>query len=246
MYTMRTRPLTEIERTFLKSSFQPVGVRRFFFGVAQLCIPVVAIAFALIFLFGFLGSLNSPEAETRGRWFGGVLTLFLTGLLVIIVRLTLKISRDLGGLAAQDLRNGVVEEIRVKDARSIEIEPLNDAEPILAFDIGTGKILFLKGRWIRDSSTYRETSVSEDPNDRGVNDSSPSFSFPNSEFTIVRFPCLKRIRIDVSGDYQPTTAVVGAMKREYGFGELEIFDGSLDEIAGTLEREHARRMERDP
>ena len=73
-------------------------------------------------------------------------------------------------------------------------------------------------------------------------DSSPPPSFPSSEFTIVRFPLLDVLRIDVSGEYRQPEAIVGAMKREYGFGRLEIFDGSLDEIAGVLAREHARRQ----
>jgi hypothetical protein len=240
MYTSKTRPLKEGERAHLKRSSKPLGIGCGLFGIALLCVPV-----AIVLLFGFIGSFFSPEAESRGRWIGGIVTLPFAVALAMFLWLTLKTMRTVQGMAAQDLHDGLAEEFQVSDARLIEIEALNENEPIFAFDIGPGKLLVLQGPWLRDPFTFCETPISADPDEVCVNDLSPPLSFPNSEFTIVRFPHLGVFRIYVSGEYRHPAAVVGAMKREYEFGNLEILDGNLDDIAGSMEREHARRKNLD-
>jgi hypothetical protein len=47
--------------------------------------------------------------------------------------------------------------------------------------------------------------------------------------------------IRIAGKYVAPQAVVEALKFEYEFADSELLQGSLDDIAGVLAREHERR-----
>ena len=138
----------------------------------------------------------------------------------------------------------VVQEIAVSHPRVVEIHLINDNEPILAFDIGDQKILFLQGQWLRASETYGAPHQADDPEDNIVNGLPKPFSFPSRAFTVLRLPHSGRVlNIRVQGDYLAPEKTVEALRREYEFGDSELLDGSVDDIAGVLAREHAKRFE---
>ena len=70
-------------------------------------------------------------------------------------------------------------------------------------------------------------------------------SFPSTEFTVSRFPNSGEVvGIRVAGEYVAPECEVEALKSEYEFGNSELLDGLLDDIAGVLVREHERRKSR--
>ena len=134
--------------------------------------------------------------------------------------------------------------IQVRDPRVVEIDLINDNEPILAFDIGDNKILFLQGQWLRDPQTYGAQSRDEDPYEEFINGLPAPFSFPNTKFSISRFPHSGDvIAIQVEGEYLQPEQAVEALLPEFEFGCSELFEGPLDRIADVLIEEHERRRQ---
>jgi hypothetical protein len=126
----------------------------------------------------------------------------------------------------------------------MEISLISDNEPILAFDIGGGKILFLQGQWLREPSTYGAPRQDGDPEEQFLNGLSKPFSFPSTAFTATRLPHSGRVlKITARGDYLAPEKKIEALRREYEFGDSELLDGALEDIAGVLAREHAKRRD---
>jgi hypothetical protein len=187
-----------------------------------------------------LGSFLSPNAAVVGRWVG--VGLAATVLLYALISF-IPFDRRLRGRATKDLESQLVEEIHVSEARVVEIGLISDNEPILAFDIGDSKLLLLQGQWLRDEDTYGAERLIGDPFEEFLNGLPAPYSFPSSEFTVIRLPHSGLVLgIRVRGAYLPPSETVEALKPEYEFGDSEVFIGQLEEVASVLASEHKRRF----
>jgi hypothetical protein len=206
---------------------------------------IVSFGIVPIFLLGslgaWLGGIWNEEAVVYGRWIGwlaglGVLTWALASFVPYERRRRMRGRKD----AADQL----VQEIIVSHPRVFEIYLISDNEPILVFDIGDGRFLFLQGQWLREPDKYGAPPQDGDADERYVNGLPEPFSFPSVEFKLTRLPHSGRVlRIAVGGGYLAPGKTVDALQREYEFGDSEIFDGDIEDIAGVLAREHAKRVD---
>jgi hypothetical protein len=239
MHHIRTRPLTDDERRFLETRTKSDAVGCFFLAILAVGIP----GYGLSLLGSMLGGLHSPQAADWGRWAGVLVWIVMFLPLLVGYRRAEAAQRR---RAVRDADEGVVEEIHVSTNRVVEIALVSNNAPILAFDLGGQKILYLQGQWLYDEQRYGGSPSEEDPSEKVFNGLPPPNSFPSREFTITRFPHSGEVAgIRVSGPYLPPAAVVDALKPEYSFADSELFDGDLDDIADVLAREHARRRD-DP
>ena len=196
-------------------------------------------AYLLGILGGWLGGFISPEAATYGQWIGWALAalVFVASIVSFI-----PYERRQRQRAEQDHRAQIIQDIHVVEPRVLEIALVNDNEPILAFQIGENKILYLQGQWLRDYETYGVDDSEREPYEEFLNGLPAPHSFPSSEFTLSRLPNSGEVLgIRVAGRYLAPGAAVAALKPEYEFADSELLDGSLDDIAGVLAREYARR-----
>lgn len=236
MHTIATRPPTPEECCVLEGQKRPdvasYGCLMLFFGI----IPIL--------LFGtlgaWIGSFASQQAVIYGRWSGWAAGI---GILVLALATFIPYERRQRLRRRKDSETLLVQEIAVSDPRVLEIGLINDNEPILAFDIGEQKILFLQGQWLREPGIYDAPDQDIDPEEQFLNGLPKPFSFPSNAFTVTRLPHSGRVlSIRVQGDYLAPEKTVEALQREYEFGDSELFDGALDDIAGVLARAHAKRF----
>lgn len=235
MHSVVTRQPTPEEQRVVEGQKRPdvasFGCLALFFGV----LPVLLLGK----LGAWSGAFVSQRASASGRWIGWSLGI---GVCVWAIIKFLPYERRQRLRGREDAIEQVVQEISVSDPRVIEIGLINDNEPILAFDIGDGKILFLQGQWLREDSIYGAPRQQGDPEEQFLNGLPEPFSFPSTAFTVTRLPHSGRVTsIRVQGDYLPPERTVEALKREYEFGDSELFDGAFDDIAGVLARAHAQR-----
>lgn len=234
-HTIISRPATEEERrTMLAQTRQGIA------SYGCLVAFFAAVGMVVAWLGGWLGLFVSLRAVTTGRCIGAGLSL---GLFFYALFSLIPLERRSRRRAAKDWESQSVEELAVSQPRVVEIGLINDNEPILAFDIGQGRLLFLQGQWLRDETIYGAKAPEEDdPFDQYLNGLPPPHSFPSTEFTVVRLPHSGRVLgIRVSGEYLRPSETVEALKRGYEFGNSEILSGRLEDIAGVLAAEHARR-----
>ena len=237
MHTITTRAPTADESRAINNlagfDFGSYGCLTIFFGI----VPVYV--FGVIG--GWIGGFTSPEAAQSGRLIGWIVAVTL---FVVVLTKFSRFERGRRRLARQDRELQQVQEIHVVNPRVVELTALTDNEPVLAFDIGDDQVLFLQGQWIRDEATYGMVPVeSDDAQEDFLNRLPPPHAFPSTEFTVTRLPHSGSVLgIRVSGEYiHPGTPVV-AMEMDYAFGDSELFAGTLDDIAGVLQREHQRRQ----
>jgi hypothetical protein len=239
MLTISTRPLTADEAESLKKA---VGLRSL---LGNLMITIV--------LFGAIGT------------FGGLFCAWIVGLLlqwaaphqaVALLRNYLQLGLAVGGalfmvgsgtgtvlqmrrLDREDQERGEAQILHVKDPIIVQQDVYNDEGPILYFDMGEGKILFLWGQWLLDAETYG-AAVEELPEDLDVpehlNGLPDPYAFPNSEFKITRMPRSgKVLRIEVLGTYLPPTRTIGRKEvRIHVLGPSAILSGSLDSLQRAM------------
>lgn len=222
-HTISSRPPTEDERKDM------AGRAGFDLG-----------SYGCLLLFGGLG-----PAFVVGLFAGWVIGCIAgAGLLLVWLVWFIPYERRQRRRAALDAKDQIVQEITVRDPRVVEIDPDTDNEPVLVFDIGRGKSLFLQGQWLRDPSTYGAPEHEGDPEEEFLNGLAAPWSFPSTSFIVTRLPHSGRVLgIQVMGEYrQPEKEIHGAWNREYEFGDSELFDGELDRIADVLAREHAARF----
>src|SRR5262245_8255727 len=134
MHSIHTRAATSDERRMIAARSRPelacYGCITIFFGIVP--------AFVLGRVGSWLGGMISPEASKYGQWIGWLIAASLwAGVLVSFTRLEHRRRKR----AVQDRESELIQEIRVTDPRVVEIGLINDNEPILALDIGDGKIL---------------------------------------------------------------------------------------------------------
>lgn len=234
-HTITSRPATKEERRAMlahtRQGIASYGCLAAFFAAAGV---------VLAWLGAWLGSFISPNAATAGRCIGAGLSL---GLFFYALFSLIPLERRSRRRAAKDWESQIVEELSVSQPRVVEIGLINDNEPILAFEIGEGKLLVLQGQWLRDETTYGAKAPEEDaPFDQYLNGLPPPHSFPSTEFTVVRLSHSGRVLgIRVRGEYLRPSETVEALKRGYDFRDSEILSGRLEDIAGVLAAEHARR-----
>lgn len=234
-HTASTRPATPAERAVIERQAEPdaasYGCLAVLFGVA----PVVMLAAAG----GWIARRSGPGGVLLGASLGA-----LAGAAIFLyVLLTFRTyERRHRRRAAGDLRERLVQELAVRHPRAVEIGLVNDNAPVLAFDIGHGKLLFLQGQWLLDPSRYGAPPLEGDPHEPSLNGLPPPHCFPADAFTLTRLPHSGRVlRINVEGTYLPPDRTVEALRPDYDFADSELFDGDLDHIAQVLAREHAAR-----
>jgi hypothetical protein len=235
MHTITTRSPSPTEQQLIAQRTGPDWAS---YGCIILFFAIVP-AYLLGKLGGWLGGFVSEDASAYGRWIGWLLAgvLFVSAIISFM-----PYERRRRQRASRDREEQIVQEIHVVEPRVIEIELISDNEPILAFDIGENKILFLQGQWLRDYETYGTNRPEGDPLEEFINGLPAPYSFPSSEFTLTRLPHSGEVLgLRVAGRYVAPQAVVEALKFEYDFADSELLDGSLDDIPGVLAREHERR-----
>jgi hypothetical protein len=235
MHTATTRPPNQEELRVLQGQKRPdvasFGCLTIFFGI----IPIVLLGK----LGAWVGGFASAQSAASGRWIGWLVGIGVFGW-ALATFIPYARRQQLRG--RKDADEQLVEEIAVSQARVVEILLISDNEPILAFDIGDGRILFLQGQWLREPSTYGAPPQEGDPEEQFLNGLPKPFSFPSTAFTVARLPHSGRVlRITVRGDYPAPEKKIEALRREYEFRDSELFDGELEDIAGVLTREHAKR-----
>lgn len=236
MHVIHTRPPTEAERRIIKGQ---AGLDVASYGCLILLLGIIPMAL-LALLGGWLGGLIWADGTATGCWVGAAL-----GAAILVCALTTFIpyERRQRQRAAMDSQSQVVEAITVSDARWIEIGLVSDNEPIVAFDIGEGKILFLQGQWLRDPATYDAPVPREDGPEGVLNGLPTPHSFPSTSFAVTRLPHSGRVLgIRVHGAYLAREREVEALRPEYEFGDSEVFDGDLEQIADVLSRAHNARF----
>jgi hypothetical protein len=215
-----------------KADIASYGCLILFFGV------VPAIGFG--WLGGWVGSFISPEAAAIGRCIGWAASAVI---LISVLVTFIPSARRRQEKASKDVEAPVIEELAVSTTRVVEIGLINDNEPILAFDIGYDKLLFLQGQWLRDPEVYGLKVVNEDPSEDFLNGLAAPHSFPSSSFIIDRLQHSGRVfTIRVNGPYLAPEKTIEALRPDYEFGDSEIFTGRIDDIAEVLRREHAKRI----
>jgi hypothetical protein len=237
MHTATTRPPNQEEQRVLQEQKRPdvasFGCLTIFFGI----IPI----FFLGKLGAWIGGFASGQWVVHGRWIGWLVGIVTFGWALATFIPYARRQRMRGCF---DADKQIVQEIAVSQPRVVEIFLISDNEPILTFDIGDGKILFLQGQWLRDPSTYGAPQQNDDPEEQFLNGLPKPFSFPSTAFTVTRLPHSGRVlRIMVHGDYLVPEKKVEALRREYEFGDSELLVGALEDIAGVLAREHAKRFD---
>jgi hypothetical protein len=233
-----TRPATPRECEIIvnqaRFDFVSYGCLTLFFGV----VPAVGLGW----LGAWIGSFISPDARAFGRYIGWALSVVL--LLYALVSFT-PFSRRQRKTASKDAEALIVEQIAVSTNTVFEIGLINDNEPILVFDIGSGGLLFLQGQWLREPATYGTEPLSEDPPEEIVNNLPSPYSFPSTEFVIERFPHSGLVlSIQVSGEYLAPQKTVEALKYKYEFHDSEIFTGEIENVAQVLAQAHAAQFTR--
>lgn len=220
MYKITTRPATDDERRIIRDQAR--------FDIASLgCLTIVlgivpAVAFG--WLGGWIGSFLSPDLAAIGRYIGWALSavIYCSALLSFV-----PYARRQHKRASEDFEDSIVQQVSVSTTRVVEIGLIDDNEPILAFDMGGDKILFLRGQWLYDPATFgADSKTSDDAHEDFLNCLPAPHSFPSSRFTIHRLPHSGRVlTIQVAGNYLAPDRTVEALKPEYEFGDSEIFDG---------------------
>ena len=185
---------------------------------------------------GWIGSFASEEGSSVGCWIGWGIGLIPPIILIASFRRYDKRQRK---LAEEDDRASTVEEIRVLNPNVVEINFLGNNGPILAFDIGESKILFLQGQWLEHHQTYGQQEPGSEEYEDFFNGLDAPASFPSTEFIVTRFPHSGEvISIEVLGNYLTPTEQIDAMKPEYEFQPSEVLDGQLNQIADVLATAH--------
>ena len=181
----------------------------------------------------WIGDIFSPEAASYGKWIGRAIPA-ITGLFTL-TGLALY-GREEQALRNADERAGLIQEIQVSVSRVAQIEPAGDCEPNLVFDIGDGKLLLLQGQWLYDPKTYGASKPDGDPIEEFVNGLDPPYSFPSTDFDVVRFPhCGNVPSIKVRGEYLPPEETSDEIPREHVLLDSEILTGSFEAITDALQ-----------
>jgi hypothetical protein len=195
----------------------------------------------LAFTGGLIARWLAPDRVVMGRLLGAI-----AGSLILawFMRLYIPHERRQRRIAAKDFDDLVVQEIAVRDPRVIEVGLINDHAPIVAMDIGDGKLLFLQGQWLIDLSIYGAPQMErKDDYEEFLNQLPAPYSFPSSAFTILRLPHSGMVlHIRVEGAYVRPEKEVEALRREFQFGDSELLEGELEQIADVLAKEHVRRV----
>lgn len=236
MHTITTRSQTADEQQLIAARVRPDFAS---YGCIVILFAVIA-TLGLGKIGGWLFGIVSADAATYGQWAGwsaGAI-LFVSALVAFI-----PYERRQRHLASIDHETQLVQDIQVTASRVIQIGLIDDNEPILAFDVGEHKILYLQGQWLWDHATYGAEPLEGDAYEEYINGLPAPHSFPSTKFTVTRFPNSGEVvSIRVSGGYCVPETEVEALQPEYEFGQSELLDGSVDDIAGVLAREHEHRQ----
>jgi hypothetical protein len=225
-HDLRTRPATPEERAVIRVH-------------AGLAVPVVVglvsaggavVAFYEAGAVGrWLGRLVAGDAGAAwglsiGRGVGAV-----AGALVLAVMLYAVLR--LRAPAIADARAGLVEELRVRWPRAVQVSGGTRA-PALALDVGFRKVLVVQGEWLRKQHVHGGPPAR--PED-----------FPSTAFTLVRLPRAGVVvRIRLEGEPVAPGPAVEALRPRYRLRDSELVEGTLEELPNALARADAERRRR--
>lgn len=234
MYTIKTRTPTqhENERPKVLCRFDTRSC-----GCATICICVTPIIIFIFFSVGLGWIVGRPFNEMLivGLLIGGLFGLFCS---IVFLLTYIPRQRSNRRSATEDSKAQCIQDIHVTSSRVIEIDPGNDLEPVLAFEIDGNTILLLKGQWLREDSIYGSKLLEEDEySDEYYNGLPAPYSFPSNEFTISRFPNSKVVTtIHVQGRYLAPESIQDVFSTgfESALGDSELLTGTLDDITGVL------------
>ena len=143
-------------------------------------------------------------------------------------------AKKRGAAATDDL----VEEWHITSSRVLELVPLGDDEPVLCFEAGAGRIVMLKGQWLRDESIYGAPRIKDDPDENFLNGLGSPFSSPSREFVVVRWPGSTRVlSIRPLAGYLPPESSKVRIKNNHYFRDSETFSRDLDQLQQVLDAE---------
>jgi len=234
-HTLTLRPVTDRERALIAKEARPDlvgwGCLIVLFGPA----PVWALGALGHWLGSYVGEAAAEYGQYLGWGLAAVIFLYVAAGCYRYERAYLRRAR--ADAAAQQ-----VQEVRVRDPRVVEVALINDNEPILCFDIGDKRLLYLQGQWIRNPWVYGAGNCNVEPVEETVNGLPGRLGFPNTEFTVTRLPnCGRVLEIRLAGEYLPPERTLDVLKPEYQFGHSELFEGELDDLGAILADQHRRR-----
>jgi len=178
-----------------------------------------------IFIFIFFGLISFILLGSIFGWIGEVGAI---GLFIIISIKFYKYEQELRKRAEKDYDNITIEEIIVESDKVYEICSIDNNDPILAFDIGENKVLYLQGQWIRDWETYnlKEDPSISDEGDDFINGLAPPYAFPTDKFIIIRSSHIGEVfSIKLLGEYiEPIETLDVLEKNEFNMSEILIGD----------------------
>lgn len=236
-HTISSRPPTADERAVIERQAKPDAASYGCLAVAFGIMPIVSLAAAG----GWLVRRWDPGLVGTGRTIGAIAG---AGILARVLFSFVPFERRRRRRAADDAKEMRVQEVEVRDPRVVSLSLIGDNAPILAFDIGLGKLLFLQGQWlVNDDAIYGVPAPQGDAFEEFLNGLPPPHSFPSDAFTVTRLPHSGHVLgIHVTGNYLRPEREVDALRREFQFADSEVFEGELDRIAEVLAREHAARF----
>ena len=202
------------------------------------CLTLSAAGTAWLFggLGNWVGAFVSAEVAQCGQWIGWSVA---AAIYISLMFSFISYERRLLRLARMDRSNQLVQDIHVKDPRVVEVAMVWNTGPNLAMDIGEQVVLFLQGQWLCAPDIYDAPVPPDDLGDEVFNSLPAPHSFPCSEFTMSRLPNSGEvIRIHVAGDYLQPEPAIDALKSKHQFRPSELFEGSIDDLAGVLDRAH--------
>ncbi|HSY20328.1 MAG TPA: hypothetical protein VK815_18435 [Candidatus Acidoferrales bacterium] len=178
----------------------------------------------------------------KAGYHGDLVPLTLASVVVIALCVWVfrKLAQEMGrqkkrGASASD---DLVEEWHITSSRVLELVPLGDDDPVLCFEAGPGRIVMLKGQWLRDESIYGAPRIKDDPHENFLNGLGSPFSFPSREFVVVRWPGSARVlSIRPAAGYLAPEPSKIRIKRDYYFRDSETFNGDLDQLQQVLDAE---------
>ena len=194
---------------------------------------------ALSFLGGWLGGFISQFVAVRMLWLGAVV-----GFAISIYGTTAlwTLERKRKRLADADRADSKVEILTVATDQVVELICHGDHEPCLVFNLGDNQLLYLRGQWIWDHSTYIDAPVAGGGNEEYFNLLEPPDSFPADTFLVTRLPNSGHVfSIQVTGEYLEPDRPIDALESDFCFNASEVIPGVLEDIPKALQSAHLRR-----
>jgi len=148
-------------------------------------------------------------------------------------------------LLKADFESQQIQEIHIENAPVIQVEAVSDKLPVVCFDIGDNRLLFLWGQWLTEPETYGMTGNFEDTDEdeTHLNYIRDPYGFPSTKFVIVRAPNSGFVfKIEIKGSYLSPSKIARALKVGYDLGDSELLVGNIEELPQLLHTASLNRL----